>query len=74
MCTLFKKFIGQTPIDYILKIRMERACSLLTNDNLSISEVSNSIGYSDQFVFSKQFKKSMGETPSAFRKNLNKFK
>ncbi len=74
MCTLFKKFIGQTPIDYILKIRMERACSLLTNDNLSIAEVSNSIGYSDQFVFSKQFKKSMGETPSVFRKNLNKFK
>ena len=69
LCTLFKKFIGQTPIDYIVKTRMERACNLLTNDNLSIAEVSNSVGYSDQFIFSKQFKKIMGETPSIYRRS-----
>jgi len=46
---------------------MEKACHFLTNHDLSIAEVSNSVGYPDQFVFSKQFKKTIGLSPSYYR-------
>ena len=69
LCTIFKNILGQTPIEYIIKTRMDKACHFLTNHNLSIAEVSTSVGYSDQFVFSKQFKKIIGQTPSYYRSN-----
>jgi len=69
LCTIFKNILGQTPIEYIIKTRMDKACHFLTNHNLSIAEVSTSVGYSDQFIFSKQFKKIIGQTPSYYRSN-----
>lgn len=69
LCTIFKNILGQTPSEYIIKTRMEKACHFLTNHDLSIAEVTASVGYSDQFIFSKQFKKIMGQTPSYYRKN-----
>jgi len=71
LCTIFKNILGQTPIEYIIKTRMEKACHFLTNHDLSIAEVSTSVGYSDQFVFSKQFKKIIGQSPSYYRSNHN---
>lgn len=65
--TIFKRVLGQTPMEYILKVKMEKACTLLANEALSISEVSNSVGYKDQFTFSKQFKKTIGDSPSNYR-------
>lgn len=70
LCTIFKTILGQTPIEYIIKTRMEKACHFLTNNDLSIAEISTSVGYSDQFVFSKQFKKTIGQSPSYYRSNL----
>ncbi|MBU3182841.1 AraC family transcriptional regulator [Clostridium psychrophilum] len=69
LCTIFKTALGQTPIEYIIKTRMENVCHFLTNHDLSIAEVSTSVGYSDQFVFSKQFKKTIGQCPSYYRNN-----
>jgi AraC-like DNA-binding protein len=73
--TLFKRILGQTPIEFILKTRMQKACNLLINDHLSVSEISNSIGYKDQFIFSKQFKSIIGESPTKYRQQyINKIK
>lgn len=69
LCTIFKNALGQTPIEYIIKTRMENACHFLTNHDLSIAEVATSVGYSDQFGFSKQFKKIIGQCPSYYRSN-----
>lgn len=65
--TIFKKTLGKTPIEYIIKVKMDKACGLLANEALTIAEVSNSVGYKDQFTFSKQFKKTIGDTPSNYR-------
>lgn len=67
--TIFKRILGQTPIEYILKIKMDKACAFLAKDSLSIFEISNSVGYKDQFTFSKQFKKNLGISPSSYRNN-----
>ena len=66
---LFKVETGLTPREMIKNYRIEKACSLLANTNLSISEISNCIGIQDQRYFSKLFKKNIGCTPSLYRRN-----
>lgn len=67
--TIFKKFTGMTPIGYLTKIRMEKACSLLRNSQLSVGRISNSVGYQDSFYFSKLFKRYYNQSPTQYRKH-----
>jgi len=54
--------------EHLNEIRIFHAKKLLTTSNLSISEISESIGYTDQSYFGKVFKKSTGSTPLEYRK------
>ncbi|HHW22262.1 MAG TPA: AraC family transcriptional regulator [Clostridiaceae bacterium] len=67
LSTLFTKYLGTTPREFIIKYRMDKACELLKNPLLSISDVARSVGYEDSFQFSKTFKKVMGIPPSTYR-------
>lgn len=62
----FKQYTGMTPKQFLLKIRMERARSLLEK-MLSIKEVAMSVGFTDALYFSKQFKKWYGYTPTEYK-------
>lgn len=68
---IFTKELGVTPSKYIRRYRMSIAKQLLANPNLSISDVANSVGYADQFHFSKSFKLENGISPTTYRDNLN---
>ena len=65
--TLFKQEMGVTFTDYLNTLKIEHACNLLTNTNLSIIDVSLSTGFDDQSYFTKVFKKAKGMTPKAYR-------
>lgn len=68
-CMKFKKVIGMTPITYINKQRMGQAIQLLgQNSALSICEISHACGFEDTSYFISIFKKELGMTPGAFRK------
>ena len=67
---LFTKKIGISPQEYLLSLKMERACNLLTNLQLSIGDVARQVGYEDQLTFSKIFKKSKGVSPKLYRELL----
>jgi len=67
---LFKKHHGTSIMQYIINCRMERACNLLKNDSLRISDVARSVGYSDQLFFSRQFKKVLGKGPQKYREEF----
>jgi AraC-like DNA-binding protein len=67
---LFLSKTGHSPIDYFNQLKMQRACQLLNMSNLNIGEVARETGYSDQFHFSRIFKKIMGVSPRAYRKTL----
>jgi AraC-like DNA-binding protein len=60
---LFKSSYGYTPKEYHMKIQMSAAYSMIKEDNLLISQVSERLGYCDMFSFSKQFKKYFGYSP-----------
>lgn len=66
--SLFKKEMGINFLEYVTSIRMKAAKSLLSDQEKSIEEISNAVGYYDVKHFSKQFKKYSGLSPSKFRK------
>lgn len=67
---LFKQETGENFLDYLTKVKMERAKFLLKEGNYKAYEVSNILGYSEATYFSKLFKKHTGFTPTEFRKNI----
>ena len=69
---LFKNRMGTTPLNYINKLRMERAKSLLENTNLPISEIMFQVGFQDLSSFSNFFKHYSGYNPKIFRKTFGK--
>lgn len=63
---VFMSNVGKSPIDYLTEYRINEACNLLRTSNLSIAEVAISVGFFDQFYFSRVFKKAMGLPPSKY--------
>lgn len=64
---IFKEEIGESPINYLIKVRLSRAVEMLKEGNLSIKAVAKSIGYDDAYYFSKLFKKYYGRSPSKYK-------
>ena len=69
---VFMSNVGQSPIDYLTNYRVSEACSLLKNSGLSIAEIAVSVGFFDQFYFSRVFKKVKGVPPSKYLSTLEK--
>ncbi|KQO18314.1 AraC family transcriptional regulator [Paenibacillus sp. Leaf72] len=65
---MFKEQMGVPPIQYIARLKIEKAKELLADSTLSVSEVAEQAGFNDLFYFSKQFKKIAGLSPTEFRK------
>ena len=62
-----KERLGINPSDYIRKIRLQKACELLRNDDLDITQIAYALGFSSQSQFSTTFKRFMGYTPTDYR-------
>lgn len=70
---LFKEYTGINFIDELTRIRVEQAKRLLLESELSLKEICYKVGYNDPNYFSRVFKKTVGMTPSNFRrKQCNK--
>lgn len=68
----FKKETGETPLGYLTRLRIEKACALLLQDTfISVKNVAELCGFEDCFYFSTCFKKLMGMSPIQFRKSKN---
>ena len=65
---IFKEETGEAPINYLIKLRLERARAQLEADtHESIKSISCSVGYDDVYYFSKLFKKYYGVSPANYR-------
>lgn len=67
----FKQYTGETPMQYILSLRIHNAETLLKNQQYNITEISQIIGYDNPLYFSRIFKKAKGLSPSDYRKNID---
>jgi AraC family transcriptional regulator len=64
---LFKQATGQTPHQYVLRCRMERAKHLLTGTTLPLHEIGARVGYADHSHFTALFRRYVAITPKAYR-------
>lgn len=68
---IFLGVIGETPFQFINRLRLQRATTfLMMNQRLSVSELAVQCGYTDISVFSRNFKQHFGTSPTSWRKQM----
>jgi AraC family transcriptional regulator len=67
---MFKQSFETPPHRYITNRRIERAKSLLTACNLSVTEIALDVGFSESSSFTSAFRKVTGETPTGYRRRV----
>lgn len=65
--SIFKQETGQSFIEYLTKVRIDKACELLKCTTLRTAEIGERVGYNDPHYFSSTFKKTMGQSPKEFK-------
>lgn len=66
---LFTKTVGISPHQYLTRLRLEWAKTYLRDSTMSITEISDTVGFSDPLYFSRLFSKTYGLSPKAYRDN-----
>lgn len=69
LCQLFKKEVGETIVEHISRLRIEYACKMLIETDLSINQIGERCGFQDYFYFTRIFKRHQKMTPTQYRKN-----
>ena len=71
LCKIFDEYFGEGPIEYYSRLKMTEAKRLLREGKLSVSRISDTLGYSSIHNFSRAFKKFAGISPTEYRKKIN---
>lgn len=61
-----------SPTNYIVQVRMEKACELMSSTEWRMVKIARQVGYSDYQYFTKVFKKVIGQTPGEYRERVRK--
>jgi AraC family L-rhamnose operon regulatory protein RhaS len=68
---VFQKLTGSTPMEYLFRIRMEHAKTMLRETDIKIIDIALECGYSTSQYFANTFKQAAGATPSEYRKHFS---
>ena len=66
----FQETLGVSPIQYLMDLRLRRACQLLAHTGLSVTEIAAACGFGGSSYFSRVFRDRFGRTPRDYRKGL----
>jgi transcriptional regulator GlxA family with amidase domain len=66
---LFKRHTGMSVKEYLVRCKLDRARSLLTQSSMTVTEVALSLDYADVYIFSKLFRKYFGLPPSHYARS-----
>ena len=69
---IYKSYFGKSIIEEMIEFRIEKAKELLSKTNMTITDISKECGYSSYNYFVRQFKMSVGVSPSDFRADSKK--
>jgi AraC-like DNA-binding protein len=64
----FREITGYTPVEFLTKVRISQACSLIDmyGNSLQLSEIAEKCGYTDYVYFSRRFKALTGISPREY--------
>lgn len=65
----FKELVGESPMQYVTRWRMNVALTWLRNENVSLGELASRLGYQSEAAFSRAFKRFIGVSPGAARRH-----
>lgn len=65
----FRRVTGLPPMKFVIRQRVQRACTLLEESRMTIEQIAEAAGYRDVFFFSRQFRQLQGAPPGAYRKS-----
>jgi len=64
---VFKQYLGFSPQDYLIELRVSAACALLSGTDLSIQAIAAQAGFGDISTFNRHFKRNVGDSPRHYR-------
>jgi len=67
---LFRLQTGSPPLTFLIRLRLQLACSILEREAITIEETAHRVGYEDAYYFSRLFCKHLGVAPSSYREEL----
>lgn len=70
--TVFRRDVGMSPSDYVQRLRVKKACELLTKAESSVTDIAFDMGYASSQHFARTFRKFLGLTPTDYRKQRNR--
>lgn len=70
LCKIFRESTGKSPMEYYMELKIKEAKKLLREENYSVSQISDMLGYSSIHNFSRAFKKAVGLSPTAYSKSI----
>lgn len=72
LCRFFREISGESPIQYLISYRLERACSLLRQTSKPITEIALDCGFDNISYFIRKFKAQKGCTPKEYRSHAKR--
>jgi AraC-like DNA-binding protein len=66
----FTDLVGEPPLTYLTRWRLDVAIDHLHEDDMTIAQIASAVGYENPFAFSNAFKRHTGNSPSAYRARL----
>lgn len=66
ICSLFRKETGMTVSEYVNMVKLNHAVELLSNSSMNVSQISEYLGYSSVYYFSRLFKRRYGVSPTGY--------
>jgi YesN/AraC family two-component response regulator len=70
--TLFKKETNYSPLSYFSHLKIVKACEFLDYTRIKVKEISFTLGFTDPYYFTKDFKKKMGMSPRQYRNRVGR--
>lgn len=67
-CMIFKKYINQSPVDFLISYRLMKSCYILEETDMKITEIALHCGFNNPSYFSKLFQKKYGCSPMKYRR------
>ena len=67
---VFKQGLGRSPKNYLIRLRIQKACELMRDPNKTITQISYEVGFNDGNYFSRRFKHLMGRGARDYRQKF----